>query len=87
MKSMKNFGGLLVYGIPEFRLPKDIVKNLIQKVLDLGVKVFLKTELGKDITLSELKEKYDAVLLCFGKNISIKMNIEGEEINRCIWRK
>ncbi len=87
MKSTKNFGGLLVYGIPEFRLPKEIVKETIQKVLDLGIKTYTNVELGKDIELRNLKEENDAVLLCFGKNKSLKMGIQGEELNRCIWRK
>ena len=40
-------GGLLIHGIPEFRLPKEIVKNTIQKIIDLGLKVKYKQELGK----------------------------------------
>lgn len=76
-----------MHGIPEFRLPKKTVEDTIQKVLDLGVEVVLNTEFGKDITLEELKAKYDAVLLCFGTNVSAKMNIEGQELKRCIWWK
>lgn len=87
MKSIKIFGGLLVHGIPSFRLPKDIVKNVIQKVLDLGVKVIFNTELGRDISLTDLKNEYDAVLLMFGANISSKMNIEGEDLCRSLWSK
>lgn len=81
------FGGLLNHGIPDFRLPREIIDDVIQKVLDLGVEVILGKELGKDITLEELKSEYDAVLLCFGANISSKMHIEGEELKRGIWRK
>lgn len=80
MRGMKSFGGLLMYGIPDFRLPRDVVKNTIQKVLDLGVETNLGMELGKDITLNELRKKYDSVLLCFGANISSKMYIEGENL-------
>ena len=69
-----------MYGIPDFRLPRDVVKNTIQKVLDLGVETNLGMELGKDITLNELWKKYDSVLLCFGANISSKMYIEGENL-------
>ena len=84
---MKNFGGLLIHGIPDFRLPRDIVKHTIKRILDLGIDVFLGKEFGKDFTLSDLKEKYNAVLLCFGSNISLKMNIDGEDLKRSIWRK
>lgn len=87
MKNMKIFGGLLVHGIPDFRLPREIINGVIKKVLDLGIKVELGKELGKDFTLEELKNKYDAVLLCFGANVSSKMNIEGEDLKRSIWRK
>lgn len=75
MKSIKKYGGLLSHGIPDFRLPREVIKNAVGKILDLGVEVFLGKELGKDFTLEELKEKYDAVLLSFGANISSKMNI------------
>lgn len=80
MKNIEIFGGLLVHGIPAFRLPKDIVKNVIQKVLDLGVNIIFEKELGKDVTLNDLKKEYDAVLLSFGANISSKMHIEGEDL-------
>lgn len=74
-------GGLLVHGIPDFRLPKNIVKETIEKILDLGIKVSLRKELGKNLSLEELEKEYDAVLLCFGANISSKMGIEGENLN------
>lgn len=70
-----------MHGIPDFRLPRDIIDQTIKKVLDLGVKVSLGKELGKDFSLGELKNKYDAVLLCFGSNISSKMGIPGEELS------
>ncbi|MCI8699760.1 MAG: NAD(P)-dependent oxidoreductase [Clostridia bacterium] len=74
-------GGLLVYGIPEFRLPKDIVKNTIQKILDLGVQVEYNKELGKNLKLEELEKEYDVIFLSFGANKSVKMGVEGEELN------
>ncbi len=73
-------GGLLSHGIPEFRLPRNILKETIQKILNLGIEVKYNSSLGKDITLDELKKEYDVVLLTFGANISAKMGIEGEEL-------
>jgi len=73
-------GGLLSHGIPDFRLPRDIIKEAVRKVLNLGVKVEYEKELGKNLTLEELQDKYDAILLAFGANISLKMNIEGESL-------
>ena len=74
-------GGLLVYGIPEFRLAKDIVKNTIDKILDLGIEVKYNKELGKNLDLKDLEEKYDYIYLAFGANISSKMGIDGEKLN------
>ena len=73
-------GGLLIHGIPDFRLPNDIVKNTIDNILGLGIDVKYKQELGKNITLKELEEKYDAVFLSIGGNVSSKMGIQGEEL-------
>lgn len=74
-------GGLLKHGIPEFRLDKELLKKWLDKVLSLGIEVKYNSVLGKDYTLDELKNKYDAVLLSFGANISCKMNIEGEQLD------
>lgn len=73
-------GGLLVYGIPEFRLPKNIVKATIDKVLNLGIEVKYNKELGKNINLSDLISQYDAVFLSFGANVSSKMGILGDAL-------
>lgn len=74
-------GGLLVHGIPEFRLPKEIVKQTVQKVVDLGLEVKYNQELEKDFTLHELVEEYDAIFLAFGANITTKMGVEGETLD------
>ena len=71
-------GGLLVHGIPEFRLPKEIVKQTVQKIIDLGLEVKYNQELEKDFSLQELEENYDAIFLAFGANITTKMGVEGE---------
>lgn len=73
-------GGLLIHGIPEFRLPKEIVKQAVQKILDLGLKVKYNQELGKNILLKDLEQQYDAIFLAFGANITTKMGVEGENL-------
>ena len=73
-------GGLLIHGIPEFRLPKDIVKKTVQNILDLGVEVKYNQELGKNISLESLEKQYDAIFLSIGANVSSKMGVEGEEL-------
>ena len=71
-------GGLLMYGIPEFRLNKKIVEKTVQNILDLGINVEYGKELGKNLNLNELEEEYDAIFLSFGANCSSKMGVEGE---------
>lgn len=73
-------GGILVHGIPEFRLSEKLVKDTINKILELGIYVKYNQELGRNITLEELEKQYDAIFLSFGANISSKMNIEGENL-------
>lgn len=73
-------GGLLVHGIPEFRLSRDTIKETIKRILDLGIKVKYNQELGKNITLEELKEQYDYIFLGIGANVSSKMGVEGENL-------
>ena len=73
-------GGILVHGIPEFRLPKQTVKDTISKILDLGIKVELNKELGKNLNIEDLSRKYDAVFVGIGANIPSKMNIPGEDL-------
>ena len=73
-------GGLLAHGIPEFRLNTFILNSSINHILDLGVSIKYNCELGKDITLSELQNNYNAVFLGIGANISATMDIEGERL-------
>lgn len=80
-------GGILKHGIPEFRLPKDILENTINRIIDLGIDVKFNQELGKNINIEELSNEYDAVFLAIGANVSTKMNIPGEDLKRCIWGK
>lgn len=76
-----NLGGILVRGIPEFRLEKSIVEKSIEKILELGINVKYNQELGKNINLNSLKNKYDKIILAFGANISNKMKICGEDLD------
>lgn len=74
-------GGLLTHGIPEFRLPREVVEKTIEKILGLGVETKLNQELGKDFEIEDLAQKYDAVFVAIGANIPAKMNVEGENLN------
>ena len=73
-------GGLLMYGIPEFRLSPNIVKDTIQNILDLGVEVKYNQKLGENLQLEYLIENFDYIVLTFGANVSTKMGIKGENL-------
>ena len=75
-------GGVLVYGIPEFRLPKEIVKKEIDKLKKLDVKIDLNMVIGKIFSVDELLENgFDAVYIGTGAGLPSFMNIEGENLN------
>ncbi len=75
-------GGVLMYGIPEFRLPKDIVQNEVNYVKSLGVEIKLDSVIGKLETVDELLNNgYDAVFLGTGAGLPMFMNIPGENLN------
>ena len=73
-------GGLLMHGIPDFRLPRQIIKKTIDKIIDLGINVEYNKELGKNISLEELLNSNDAIFLAFGANVSTKMGVDGEDL-------
>lgn len=75
----KELGGMLRYGIPNYRLPKDRLDDDINAILETGVKVVSGKKIGENISISELRENYDAVLITIGANTDKKLGIEGED--------
>ena len=75
-------GGVLTYGIPEFRLPKSIVEKEVDSLRKLGVTILCDVPVGNAITLDELQEKYDAVFLGTGAGLPKFMGIPGEDANQ-----
>ncbi|MFY9378575.1 MAG: NADPH-dependent glutamate synthase [Peptococcia bacterium] len=75
-------GGVLMYGIPEFRLPKDIVEKEIDFIRSLGVDIQVNAVIGKSSTVDELLEDgYEAVFIATGAGLPNFMNIPGENLN------
>ena len=74
-------GGIISHGIPDFRLDKDITLKNLNRIVDLGIEVKYNFELGKNITLKELKKEYDAVFLAFGANVSNMPQIKGKNLS------
>jgi glutamate synthase (NADPH/NADH) small chain len=74
-------GGVLMYGIPEFRLPKAIVKSEVEYVKSLGVAINYDVVVGKTIDVKELMEEYDAVFIGTGAGLPNWLNIPGENLD------
>ena len=74
-------GGVLTYGIPEFRLPKKIVEEEINSLKDLGVEIKTDVPVGKAITINDLEKDYDAIFIGSGAGLPKFMGIEGEDAN------
>lgn len=73
-------GGVLAFGIPEYRLPKEVLAHEISLIEKTGVKIHLNTKIGEDILFDKLKEEYDAVYVATGTQFPEKMRIEGEDL-------
>ena len=73
-------GGVLVYGIPEFRLPKKIVQQEVSRLERAGVKIVCNTVIGRTYTLPELREQFDAVFIANGAGLPVFMNVPGENL-------
>ena len=75
-------GGVLIYGIPEFRLPKAIVAKEIEKLKESGVKIILNVVAGRSVLIDELLEQgFDAIFIGTGAGLPTFMNIPGENLN------
>lgn len=76
----KHLGGMLRYGIPEYRLPKALLDREIKCITDLGVQVKTGVSVGDDVTVDSLKKDgFDAVFLAIGAQLAKRMGVEGEE--------
>lgn len=73
-------GGVLAYGIPEYRLPSDILQHEIDNICSTGVNLHLNTEVGKDIGFKELRTTYDAIYIANGTQMPQKVNVPGENL-------
>lgn len=73
-------GGLLMYGIPNMKLDKSVVERRINLMKESGIKFVFNTEVGKDISAKELKDTYDAVVLCAGATKARGLQVEGSDL-------
>ena len=74
-------GGLLMYGIPNMKLPKHLIKRRIKIMEELGIEFHLNTEVGSDVSFEELKEKYLRILVCIGAEAPRDLQVNGRNLN------
>ena len=82
-EALHKAGGVLIYGIPEFRLPKSVVEREIEYVKSMGVELILDSVIGKTLTVDELMDKYGykSVFVATGAGLPYFMDIPGENLN------
>ena len=82
-EALHEIGGVLVYGIPEFRLPKGVIRQQINKMREMGVEFETDVVVGKTVTIDELfdEEGYNAMFIATGAGLPVFLNIPGEHLN------
>ncbi len=80
-EQMPQMGGMLRYGIPEYRLPKAVLDKEIGLIEDMGVELKNNVNIGKDISFEEIKNDFDATLVAIGAWNSSKMRVQGEDLD------
>ena len=73
-------GGMLAVGIPEYRLPKEVLEKEIKTITQIGINIFTNTKVGKDVAFEELLKKHNAIYTATGTQISRRIGIDGEDM-------
>ena len=77
-------GGMSRYGIPGYRMPRDVMDGENKRILDMGVEVQMNTRVGRDISFEQLEKDYDAILLAIGAQQGRTLNIPGGDAPNCV---
>jgi NADPH-dependent glutamate synthase beta subunit-like oxidoreductase len=80
----EELGGMMMYGIPGYRTPREVLGGEIGRIIDMGVEVKTGTRVGTDISMEELEKKHDAVLFAIGAQTGRNLPIPGAEATNCI---
>ncbi len=79
-------GGMMLFGIPDYRLPRKVVEREIKQILDIGIELHTEKKLGKDFTFDTLKaDGYEVVFLAVGAQLSRKIDLTGAELEDVFW--
>jgi len=79
-EELPKLGGMLRYGIPSYRLPREILDEEIQFILDVGVEAKTNVRIGRDVTMGQLVDDFDAVFIAVGAHQNLTLGIKGEEL-------
>jgi NADH-quinone oxidoreductase subunit F len=79
-EALPEAGGMLRWGIPEYRLPRNVLGSEIKDILDLGVEISLNTRVGRDISWNDIEKKFQAVFLAAGAQKSAPIGVAGEDL-------
>lgn len=77
-------GGMLRYGIPDYRLPQEILERDIEHILTTGINVITDVSIGRDVTMEDIQKSYDAVYISIGAHNDKKLGIEGEDAENVV---
>lgn len=77
-------GGMMMYGIPGYRVPRDVLQGEIQRILDLGVEVRFNTRVGKDISIADLEQQFDAILWAIGCKSGRRLPVPNSDAPNCV---
>jgi len=83
-EAKKELGGVMRWGIPEYRLPKSILRKEIKRIIGLSIDVKTGVRVGKEVSFNEL-DRFDAVFLSPGAGLSLSLGIEGEDLKK-VWK-
>jgi formate dehydrogenase beta subunit len=78
-------GGMLRWGIPAYRLPGGVVQSEVDDLLGLGIELKTETTIGKDLSLNQLQEQYDAALVAIGAQLARRLQLEGADLKGVLW--
>lgn len=83
-EAFENLGGMMRYGIPGYRMPRDVLDGEIQRIVDMGVTVKTNTRVGKDVAMADIEKEFDAVVFAIGAQAGRALPIDGADAMNCI---
>jgi NADPH-dependent glutamate synthase beta subunit-like oxidoreductase/Pyruvate/2-oxoacid:ferredoxin oxidoreductase delta subunit len=83
-ESYKELGGMMSFGIPGYRTPKDVLRGEVKRIIDMGVDVRLETRVGTDVSVASLEEEYDALFWAIGATTGKSLPIPGADAPNCV---